>query len=418
MLDKIKKFIDEELIDFADLFGHYIVIGILIICMIMGIGVISENHTVSTIMSIVYGLIIVAGLFLFFHTVISKMSRKSKLLWPLTTSIVMLVLSCFFLWSNNIQASNELCIIAIISFEIYSLYIIISSCFVEETRINRIIAFSVIFIGLGYYAIHLTYDANAANNSVFDSLITIFSAIIGGGITLIGVGLTIKNQEKTRIQQKQEEMIKDCPLITFVEIDSMKADKKHWINNGTSNTLLLNRGQNLEKAKEYDEANVFLRFKFKCASKNQLKNITFTNVTIYSEFLESEGTNEHAYSFDSKCENYQDINVSLVDETIYQTCVHLTFGSEVKDKGINKFEVNTRKRDEMIKSLIVSKYPKHAFFNIDYVATNMNNVSYSGTLKFYCNVWSSYFSEYKCNKYSNVSNWIKTQPHIIKNECN
>lgn len=417
MMDKIKKFIDDELVDFADSFGHYIVIGISIICMIMGIGVRSENHIVSTIMSIVYGLIIVAGLFLLVHTVISKISRKSKLLWPLTTSIVMLLLACFFLWQNNIKASNELCIVAIIAFEIYSLYMIISSCFSEKTRINRIIAFSVIFIGLGYYAIHLTYDAKAVSNNIFDSLITIFSAIIGGGITLIGVGLTIKHQESLGRKQKEEEALKKCPYITFVGIDTLKADESIWVHKKlTSNSLVLNRGKNAPDAKDIHESNVFLRFKFKCNLENQLKNITYKSITIYSKFDENTTDNTNCFTFDSEYEDYNYINVSIAQDSIYQNCVHLIFGSETTDKKGHPRVINKEKRNDMLYSMIDSFGEKHVFFNINYVATNMDNVSYSGTIKFYCDVIKKNEMEYICDNYSNISNWIETKPYILKDD--
>ena len=91
----------------------------------------------------------------------------------------------------------------------------------------------------------------------------------------------------------------------------------------------------------------------------------------------------------------------------------MIFGEENSENRGHSKNINRQRRDEMILNMVDS-WDKSVFFNISYVATNMDNVSYSGTLKFYCHIVDTCDGSYACVNYSNISNWIETKPYILK----
>lgn len=136
---------------------------------------------------------------------------KTEILWPFIVSFVLLIMSWVMSFADNGDLSGIISIIGILFFELFALYIVIYSCFSKDTNINRVLIFSSIFVVLGYVTIYKsTY--NVDNNDLFNSLISIFSAVIGGGITLAGVAWTIKHE---REEKRKDEVEKAKPYFTF-----------------------------------------------------------------------------------------------------------------------------------------------------------------------------------------------------------
>ena len=67
----------------------------------------------------------------------------------------------------------------------------------------------MIFVILGYISIYAS-SYSLEDNTIFNSLITLFSSIIGGGITLVGVAWTINHN---KLEKRKEEEQKAKPVV-------------------------------------------------------------------------------------------------------------------------------------------------------------------------------------------------------------
>ena len=104
---------------------------------------------------------------------------------------------------TDAKTADTLFIAGVIFFEIYSLFVIINGCLSENTNITKTIIFSLIFVILGYISIYAS-SYSLEDNTIFNSLITLFSSIIGGGITLVGVAWTINHNKLEKRKNKNK----------------------------------------------------------------------------------------------------------------------------------------------------------------------------------------------------------------------
>lgn len=140
-----------------------------------------------------------------------KLVKNQFLIWMLAVSLILLILSYIFSFVGAELASDTLFIIGIILFESYMLCIIIGDCYSEKPNIGKTVVFSLIFVSLGFYSIYLS-SYGLEDKTLFNALISIFSAIVGGGVTLAGIAWTIKNGKD---EKKKEEIDKAMPYFTF-----------------------------------------------------------------------------------------------------------------------------------------------------------------------------------------------------------
>lgn len=169
----------------------------------------------NTLASIIIDWIIVGlfvGYLVFIVTLVFKKLIKEKfMIGLLITSSVFIILSYILSFINSVSSSNLLFIIGVIFLEIYLLCMIISNCFYKTKNIGRIVLFSATFIVFGFLTIYFS-SYNLSDKSLFNSLVAIFSALIGGAVTLVGVAWTINNNKE---EKKKEDVEKAMPYFTF-----------------------------------------------------------------------------------------------------------------------------------------------------------------------------------------------------------
>lgn len=169
-----------------------------------------DNENLKTILS----LIITTGFIVYLviaARMLGKKIFKTGILWPFIVSFVLLIMSLVMSFAEDDNLSNLISVIGVLFFELFSLYVVINNCFSKNTNINKVLLFSSVFVILGYVTIYeSTY--NVDNNNLFNSLISVFSALIGGGITLAGVAWTIKHEKE---EKRKEEIEKAKPYFTF-----------------------------------------------------------------------------------------------------------------------------------------------------------------------------------------------------------
>lgn len=412
-MKKVDKFFE----DFINSKGHYLVLVILLSFVLLGVWSEYANSIFSKIMSGFYVIIFIVGLYLLVRMFLKKIDRSGEMIWPLATSIVMIMLSAMLNRPESIKASNISFVIGVMSFEIYALHIIISSCFKDKTNINKVIIFSAVFVILGYYTIFVTsYKKDATNNEIFNSLIALFSAIIGGGITLIGVGLTIKNQEKTRIKEEENKLVCLPVFAYFKEIRFLGVSKGIFPIGENVNYLAINNKWNYDGIEDIIPC-ISMEYKFECNPNNQIKNITFNQISIsIHDFNDKNNSHIKAHHFYKKNMDLKSINVSFVSSSLYQANVELLLGVDdscKNDEDLNKSELNI---EDIVSDIFGTTANKKVFFYLDYTVTNLQNVSYSAESRFYCELIKNEKGKYNFDNYTNVSSIVSKQPHILKNE--
>jgi hypothetical protein len=95
--------------------------------------------------------------------------------------------------------------------EVFLIYFIVCDIYGKKNRVNRVIISSVLFVVLGYVTIFYS-SYGLEDDTIFNSLIGVFSAIVGGGLTLGGVAWTIKHEKE---ENRKEEIQRVKPVFTF-----------------------------------------------------------------------------------------------------------------------------------------------------------------------------------------------------------
>ena len=145
-----------------------------------------------------------------------KKYTKFKIFWPLVVSIVFFIYSFALSYGDKSSYSNVFYCLAILFMEVHILYLIFYNVFYLKNKLSSVIFLCVMFVIIGYITIIFS-SYGKDNNTIFNSLINIFSAIVGGGLTLGGVAWTIIHEKESR---KYEEKLKIKPVI-FIKDSSV-----------------------------------------------------------------------------------------------------------------------------------------------------------------------------------------------------
>ena len=162
-------------------------------------------------------IMLTAVFFAWIAIIIYKLCRrltKIAIIWPLIVSLVALITSFITLFAKEAFASNLAFIIGIIFMEVFLIYLIVCDAYDNKNRLSRVIISSILFVTLGYVTFFYS-SYGLEDKTIFNSLISIFSAIVGGGLTLGGVAWTIKKSDNDK---KQEEIKKAKPIFDFSPI--------------------------------------------------------------------------------------------------------------------------------------------------------------------------------------------------------
>ena len=216
------------------------------------------------------------------------------------------------------------------------------------------------FIVFIFISVILLY--NISDNVLQNILITIYSAVVGGSLTLIGVLISIKNQEKIR-QEDQKLLYK--PNFTFETIDDlenvehnvyMKKIEKSVLANGKKDKKLLpnERYYRLKNFKliNTDHSN-FVIEKFEVNNKNMLDNhvlikkqekvIFKGNILLINDDKTIPNFKIYLKDF---LENHYICNLSfdIIEE-------ELPFKNGERDKSGNRVEENLKVKEMLLKNI-------------------------------------------------------------------
>ena len=203
MKEKFENFVDK----FKSYFGFPLIL-------FVGLTFLSKeikNTTFIIVVNWIISVIFVGYIIFIVILICNKLIKQKFMISMMITSSVLLILSYILSFTEDVYASNTLFVLGIVFLEIYLLSIIINDCFYKSKSIGKIITFSIIFIILGFITIYMSCYNNT-NNDLFNALISIFAALIGGAVTLVGVAWTINNNKE---EKKQEEIEKAMPYFTF-----------------------------------------------------------------------------------------------------------------------------------------------------------------------------------------------------------
>lgn len=203
MKEKFEKFLEK--------ISNYLGFPMAIFVMLSVISIKLKNTKFSIVVDCIITACFVGYLTIVLTSIFKKIIKEKFMISMLIASSVLFVLSYILEFVKVDQISNTLFVAGVIFLEIYLLSIIINNCFYKSKNIGKIIIFSVAFIVLGFISIYLSCY-NKTDNDLFNALITIFSALIGGAVTLVGVAWTINNSKE---EKKQEEIEKCKPYFTF-----------------------------------------------------------------------------------------------------------------------------------------------------------------------------------------------------------
>lgn len=162
-----------------------------------------DNNTVQNILNWTLGIFAVLYVCVIVSTILRKMISKEFIIWPLVFVISISIMSLIS------DTNNIIDVMQIILFESYIVYYIMLS--IVKGKMNASIAFvlSLIFVVIGAYSIHyyaFSNDISKKSNDLFNALMGIFAALIGGAITLGGVAWGIVDSNKKR---KEDFRIRD-----------------------------------------------------------------------------------------------------------------------------------------------------------------------------------------------------------------
>lgn len=149
---------------------------------------------------------------LVFRTLYKRITKGNIIVWPIVTASVLMTLVLILSFNPNYIYTNWFLVSSLFFIELYFLYLILYFCFEKKTSITRILILSTLFIVIGYFAIYISSYGYNGNNDLFNSLITLFSAIVGGAVTLSGVAWTIVDN---RDRQKRDEILKYKPYLNI-----------------------------------------------------------------------------------------------------------------------------------------------------------------------------------------------------------
>lgn len=196
--NRCEKFFD-EIASVLDFLLSYFIFPILTIVLLLNVSVANSDNVVGEVYTIALGVFTIIWIGVVTYRLIKKVI-KLKVIWPLIVAIVCIIISLILVDDN--KSSRTISIIAVLFVEAYLIYAIVNEAYDNSPNINKIIICSMVFITIGAFAIYLgTY--NNDDKTLFNALVTCFSAILGGGLTLGGVAWTIK---RSGDEKKEDEI--------------------------------------------------------------------------------------------------------------------------------------------------------------------------------------------------------------------
>ncbi len=238
---------------FSEKIYFYFVIPFLILILLVYLEEKFKHTDLNFLLKIIIGIIFTIWVVMVLVSILRK-TTKIGIIWPLVVSFVFFVYAYFIIYNGNSSYGNVFYHIGIFFMEVYILYSIFYNVFCLKNKLSIVILLCVLFVVIGYMAI-FSSSYNVGNNTIFNSLITVFSAIIGGGLTLGGVAWTITHEKELR---KYDEKLKIKPVI-FVKnssysvylsdrfSDQDKVNKKTKRVNGTKNLGTLKKAVKQKK---------------------------------------------------------------------------------------------------------------------------------------------------------------------------
>ena len=203
MKEKFERFIEKV--------NNYFSLPIIVCILLSVISDKVKNTPLRTVMEWAITIFIILYIFFIISLMCKKLIKDKFMITMLILSLVLFVISFIVSFAGVVNIEIWLFVFGTILLEVYLLSIIINRCFSKSKNIGVTILFSLIFIIFGFFTIYLsTYDAT--DNTLFNALITIFAAVIGGAVTLVGVAWTINNNKE---EKRKEEIEKAMPYFTF-----------------------------------------------------------------------------------------------------------------------------------------------------------------------------------------------------------
>lgn len=165
-----------------------------------------SNPIIKQILFWCMGIFTIVYVFVLISLFIRRKASKEFIVWPLVFIVSIFVLSFISKPTRTIE------IIQLIMIEAYIIYYFMVCIVKGKINVSLMFLLSIIFISLGFYGIYYyTYHGDTTNNSndLFNALIAVFSAIIGGAITLGGVGWGIRQNNSDR---KEDLVLQSKPI--------------------------------------------------------------------------------------------------------------------------------------------------------------------------------------------------------------
>lgn len=236
--------------------------------------------------------------------------------------------------------------------------------------------------------IFTVYELFYDDINLFNGIISVYAALVGGSLTLAGVAWTIRHEKEEKRKEVEQEKLNSSPLVYFKGIDKIRIDKSSTIVGG--NNVLMHNKIKGKKSKD----GLLFRLNFGNNNQAALKQITFKNISIYSNFKCQEDMGIQ-YLFESNYKTDKNrVNLSSIEKDLYQVAFHLVMGENEFEKMCNDLN------------------DKELFIDLSYEVININNVHCYYDLKFNCKLLKKE-EEYRISKISNISNWIDGNPEIL-----
>lgn len=242
----------ENKFDFImDIISKYFFIPMLVIIISALLPLFFFNEAINQICTWMSGITFFAWIVFLTIKIVNSLHKKDskykQIKWLLPFVLVPFFISLILSYINKTTESNLCFLIGALFFELYAIGYIACNIINKPNTIG-IVFMSLAFIVIGYTSIYLaTYNIGCddlnKDHTLFNSLITLFSAIVSGSLTLGGVAWTIKNQKDEKLKEREEklkereEKLKEKeeqakPMFDFLPLegDGIPAGKIEFIN--------------------------------------------------------------------------------------------------------------------------------------------------------------------------------------------
>lgn len=196
---------------FINIINKYFSIPMIVIVFLTTCSVSLKGTSAGNIINLVLATVIIVYLSFIITALCKKIIKDKFMIIWLILSLILFIFSVMLSYVKESDASNILFVLGVGILEIYFIGVIVKNCFYKSNNVGTTIIYSIVFIILGFLLIYLT-TYNFEDQTLFNSLITVFAALIGGAITLAGVAWTINN---TRVDRIEDEKKKAKPYFTF-----------------------------------------------------------------------------------------------------------------------------------------------------------------------------------------------------------